>query len=365
MSVPISGGNARVSFELWRATIDNEHTEDLSDYLVDGAINLNLEQAIKLSASITMRDPVRITPYFDFLAPFIRIVYPDSRADVYRQLGLYTTRLPGGTAKQRGEVGTFECDDLCRILAKNSFTDTHNIASGTNIVSAAAAIVTGAGIGRVNFPASSRTLADDLALHIQSTRLDGANDLFAAIGWYDLGTDLDGRISNAGPVLDITATHPYRVLTEADLRGDLVRQPSEIDIANVVEVINTSATDDPMKGIARNDDPLSRTSTINVGYEIGRYESVNGETTQDDLDALAARYLAESKSYYSVVQIQIEPDPDALVPRQTVRLDFNGAWESFSGLYWIRAAHLGFKPAQGLMTLDLNRLTSTIPGVLL
>lgn len=365
MSIPISGGNARVSYELWRATIDNELVEDLSDYLADGSVNLNLDQAIKLSASITMRDPSRVTPYRDFLAPFINVSYPDARPSISRQIGLYTTRLPSGSAKRRGEVGTFDCEDLCRILAKNAFTDTHNIAAGSNVVTAATAIVTFSGISRVNFPATSRTLSDDLSLHIQSTRLDGVNDLFSAIGWYDVGTDLDGRISNAGPVLDISKTHPFRTLTEDDLRGPIAKQQTDIDIANVVEVINASATDTPMKAIARNDDPASPTSTVSVGYEIGLYKSVNGDTTQDDLDALAARYLAEAKSYNEVIQIQIEPDPDALTPRQTIELDFNGAFESFSGIYWVRAAHLGFKPSQGLLTLDLNRLTSTVSGVLL
>lgn len=359
----VSGGGYTMSVGLWRATIDNALVEEISDQLVDGSITMNLDRAIKLAASFTIRDPGNIAPYTDFLAPFVRLDYDDGRPDVYQQLGLFATKVAPGSYNINDSVATFEGDDLTSVMASSYLTDTANRAAGQNYVTAGIVpAITGIGATRYNLPATTETFPVIQSYPIGMSYLERANLVCDQLGWYHLGMDLDGRISTPGAPRNLASMEPWRVLTDADIIGNIDVQPAGQEIANVVLVINDDASAAPLSATATNSDPSSPTSTVAVGRSIMRLVKVTGSTTQAALNALAARYLAESRTFYQVLKITILHDPTALVMHQSCRLDLTGEQESLSGLYWIRTASLSLT-VNGATQLELNRVTDNISEV--
>jgi hypothetical protein len=291
---PFTGSGYTISAELYRATVDNALVEDISAYLVDGSITMNLDRDIKLTASLTVRSPELVTPYGDYLAPFVRIAYDDGTAEVYQQVGLYTTVTPAGTYGPTDSVGRFACDDLCRVLADDMYTDSSSSNAGTTYTGQIGGTISNAGVSRYGIPASTATLPVAQTWPIKTSRLQKANALLDQLGWYSLGTTLDGRVSTPGAPQDLASREPWRTLSDEDVMSMVDVTPSGQRIANVVVVINNDAASAPLSSTARNDDPSSPTSTVAIGREIMRFETVNGSTTQAALDALAARYLAEA-----------------------------------------------------------------------
>ena len=357
-----NGGGITMSVELWRATVDNALVEDISEYLVDGSVDLNLDRDIKLAASFTLRNPSVITPYTDYLAPFIRLEFDDGADDVYQQVGLFATKVAPGRYTVEDSVATYEGMDLTSLMATSYYTDVNNIAAGANYVSGTNGIVngiTGAGITRYNIPATTSTTAAAQSFKIGSSRLDKVNTLLDQLGWYHVAMDLDGKISTPGAPQNLLSMEPWRELTDSDLLAPPDVQPTGLEIANVVLVINDDPAAAPLSSLATNSDPQSPTSTVSIGRSIMRLVTVQGSTTQAALDALAARILAESRTYYRTCKVTILHDPTALVPHQTVRLTLTGEMESLSGLWWIRTASIGLTPDKPVV-MELNQVTSDL-----
>lgn len=358
--VPGSGGGYTVSCDLYRATIDNDLVEDVSDLLIGGYAELNVDRDVKLAASFTVRDPGRITPYTDYLAPFLRREYDDGRATAYEQVGLYAIDVPPGTYSPDDAVATFQGSDLTAVLAGYVYTDSSSSSAGTTYTGQVGGVCTNAGLTRHNIPSSSATLPKPQSWPVGTTRLEKANKLLDLLGgWYHLGMDLDGKISTPGAPQDLASMEPWRVLTDDDLLKPIAVNPTGQGIANVIVVVNDDATSAPLFGTARNDDPASPTSTVAIGREIARVEHVSGTTTQAALDALAARLLAEGRSYYRTLTITTLHDPTALIAHQCVQLTLTGEYADLSGRYWIRTAKLGLT-ADSPLVMELNQVTSDL-----
>lgn len=361
--VPIVEGDGfTISVELWIADIDNQLITDISAYLVDGAIDLNLDRAVKLAAQFAIRNPSMIAPYTDFLAPFFRKTFDDGRDDEYMQVGLFATKVAPGSYSPNDAVATFEGSDLTWIMATSYYTDAFNVAPGTNYVTGATGIngaITASGINRYNLPATTEVTPSAQSYAVGTSRLERANTMIDQLGWYHLGMDLDGKISTPGAPQNLASKEPWRTLTDSDLKSAVDVQPSGMEIANVVLVVNDDAAAAPLHATARNDDPQSPTSTVAIGRSIMRLEKVTGSTTQAALDSLASRLLAESRTYYRTAKITLLHDPTALIAHQTVCLTLTGEQEALSGLWWVRTATLGLTPDKPTV-LELNQITSDL-----
>lgn len=356
----IDGGGRTMSVEVFRATIDNERVQELT--CIAGSVDLNLDRAIKLAGTFTIREADDVEPYADYLAAWMRVTYDDGREDDYDQIGLFATKAPQGSRSPTDLVGVFAGEDLTSLLYTYAFTDADNVPAATVIREEIVDTVAAAGITRLSLPSSSEVTTAAMTFPIGTTAGEKVNILIQAAGWYQLGSDLDGRISTPGAPQALRSMQPWRTLTDADLVGGAIDvRPGGREIANVVLVINEDAKNAPLSSIARNDDPTSPTSTERIGREIVRVEKVSGKTTQARLDRLARRYLAESRSYYQVATIKTLHDPTALIPHQILELELTGEAEALNGRWWIRTARLGLTPGEPL-TLEINRLTDSIAG---
>lgn len=356
-----SGGGITLSVALWRATIGNAFVEDLSDDLDDGKIEMNLDRAIKMSSQFALRHPEKVTPYRDYLAPIVTLEYDDGSATVSHQVGLFAVRTPPRVLSVNKTTAQFDGEDLTSVLATSVYTDTDNVPAGTGVLAEIISTLAEAGITRFNFPPSSRTTDAALSFPVGTTRLAKCNALTTYIGWYDVYAETDGRIASQ-PIRSIDQVEPFKVVDDDELLADVELPPAAGDVANVILVILDDPSRAPLTAIRRNDDPSSPTSTVVLDREIYRQERRSDLATQTDVDALADRLLAESRSYYQPAKVVIRPDPTIGV-HQTVDLDLEDDQEALDGRWWIRTWEMGLAPATLALKLDINRTTDTLVGV--
>lgn len=358
-----SGGGITVWWELWRATIDNQQVEDVSDYFVGGSVSLNHDRAIRAEASFTLRDVSVVNPYTDYLAVFLNQEFDDGRPSRRDQLGLYSIRVPPGTRTVQRAEGTYPGQDLTSVLARHAFLDAYNIASSTNYVTAVTTIMGLAGITRFVIPPTTEVTANAVSFPVGTTYLDACNSLLEGIGYYNLSMTPDGKL-HSGPSGDVRQVEPFLVATDDDLMSAVVTQPTDTTVANVVIVIQDNPIAEPLEAIAINDAADSPTSTVNLGV-LARTETRSNLVDQEAVDALAARLLSEGRSWYQVARFTLLPNPDVLMPHQTIDLDLTGRLAIFNGRWWVRTATVGFTAETAGPVLEINRVTDTITGALI
>lgn len=357
------GGSIVVDWELWRATIDNQLVENISDIFTGGNVSLNHDRAIKHQAAIHVSDQGRITPYVDYLAVFLNRRYGDGTTWQRDQIGLYTTKVPPGTHTVERSEALFTGHDLTDMLARHAFTDAYNVAASTNYVDAVTTIMALAGITRHNIVATTQETAAAISFAVGTTYLDACNTLLEAIGYYHLAMDPDGRMVSR-PTSDIVYTEPYRTVTADDLMEPVVTQPTDTTVANVVIVVQDNFNAESLTATVRNDDEDSPTSTANLGV-ITRVEKRSDLADQDAVDALASRLLSEGRTFYQVAATRLLPDPAVLIPHQTIQLNGTGSLTPLNGRWWVRTATVGFTPETAGPRIELNRVTDQIEGVTL
>lgn len=348
-----------ITTSVWRVALDGTPREDLSDLLVSGEVVLDLDRTIKLTCTLALRDPWRVSPYRDYLAPAVRYDYEDGRAPVTSPLGIYAVRVPPGEYTGRTAIGTFAGEDLTSLLATSAYTAVDTVPSGTSVVTELGDTLAEAGITRTMFPASTRTFRKHWTFPAGTTRLDKCNRILQHIGWYEVFMGLDGRVGSTGTYIAPGQQQPVARWTEDVLLEAPREQPSDEILANVVIVVRDDPSEAALVAVARNDDPTSPTSTVSLGREIVRVERQSDLHSQQDANALAQRLLAEARLRYRTAEMVVDPDPRLLNPWQVVDIAFtDGALARFAGRWRVRGARLGLDPAEPAMSVTLSQITS-------
>jgi len=164
-------------------------------------------------------------------------------------MGLFALTVPPGTSTIEDDVATFAGADATSVLATSAFSDTYNISPLTNARGAIRTILGDGGIGpaRLNMPATSRTVASGYRSYpAGSSRLDAVNNIAQAIGWYQAGTDLDGKISSPGTTRPLWSVQPYRILYDDDIRSPIATQTPGRDPANVIIAVSEDENHAPV-----------------------------------------------------------------------------------------------------------------------
>lgn len=357
----VTDGALKLVPELWTATVDNVMVEDITDLLIEARIEMNVDRQISGAATIKIRNPERVSPYVQYLAPFVTYTREDGSAPERRQLGLYDVRIPQGEYTTVRSEATFVGEDVTSLLAQTVLTDTWNIAATTNVREAMIDLIEHAGVSRYILPPSSVTLAAAMSFQTGTLVINAVNQLCSMLGWYHVSGDLQGNVTSAGDIRDASTMEPLATWTQDDMRSPTFAvNPSALQVVNVVVCVNTNNAQAPLTSVARNDDPTSPTSTVTLGREIsypGGPIQVAGEVSQARLDQTARRYLREGRSFYRTGVFAVLPTPDALLPQQVVDLDLSGSMEPFSGRWFIRTATIGMTPATAITMLETYQTT--------
>lgn len=348
---------AFVHFVFLRTNRENERQQDLTPYLIDGTVEMDVDRDVPTTIRFRTRDTTLLDPYQDFVSIHMRVEYADDRGPVNKQLGLFTVNVPNADVDWEKSEGDYEGADLTSLLATSAFTTAYNIASGTNYVTAIKSIITGAGFesDRVQIQASSKTLPKKKTFPIGTTRLEAVNKLLDAIAYYPVWALPNGTLTSMHVQrrADIEPIDSYR---EWDLLEPVKLRPVPDTIANVVIVIRDSGSQGIISAKAINDDPDSPHSTVALGREIVRIERNADIDDAAAAQALADDLLEEGGSYYRSLEIAVSPNPRVNV-HQTCHLRFfNEVGVHLSGRYWIRRWQIGFQPGTSRLQLEIGKV---------
>lgn len=321
---------------LFVADKQNRLGEDISAQLAEGLVSLDLDlEGAKMSFTGAFKTKRAVSPFVDFIAPFVRIVYEDGSED-YEQVGLYvmvpgpSTHYPGRAVVEGDLGGTFqEIDgrDLCWLLAADHSTAITSMAAGANVISEAVADLAAGGITRISIPTSAYTSTKIVDWEPGTSRLTRVNDRLMMAGYYTLCFDRHG-VAMSFPYRDLATSEPavtYSGGSGARLVPPVEDQPDMTRLCNRVVVIGTDPAQAPVYAVRENTDPLSPVSFDNLGgIWITRTEESPEIQTQDAADDLADELIRNGASYYRTLEIQTIPDPRRN-PREVYALNLSNA----------------------------------------
>jgi hypothetical protein len=358
---------------LFTANKQNQLYDDISAQMDEGRVLLDLDlDGAKMSFEARMTTKRAVSPFVDFVAPFIRLVYEDGSED-YEQVGLFALVLasaehyPGravGDSTQGGSFQQLDGRDLCWLLAADHATSTVNMDSGDNVIVEAIADLAAGGITRVNIPASAYTTSKDVSWPPGTSRLRRVNDRLMMAGYYTVTFDRHG-IATSKPYTDLASAQPavtYSGGTGSRIVPPIADTPDMTRFCNRVVVVGTDPALEPVYAIRENTDPLSPASFGNLGGQwISRTEENPEIQTQDAADALADALIRNGASYYRTLTIQTLPDPTRQ-PREVYGVELTNADGTVAdGLWHCSGWELPIKPLEA-MTHYLNREQALTPS---
>lgn len=367
MAILITGQNATIYGELYRTDINGVLLEDLTEHVIDGFVEWHGDRSdgTPMTCSFTMKTPNLLTPWVDYITPYMNITYNDDRAPIRERCGVFLVMPYAESHTPNTSEVVVTGRDLTYLLSTSQYLDTQNFATGANVVTCIRSIITSVGITKHNIRNSSRTLGYDRSYTFGTTKRDAANKLAQAIGYYRLFMDRSGYIRSS-PYQKLSTLQPAKVYTEADLIETLEVDAPPIDqFANVVTLKKDDPTNGSLYAIAREDNPAVPWSTVALGRTIVRpLELVSDVETQDDIDKLAEQRLQNAGAFEKVLNVTTLPDPFQEINR-CVDLFLTGEKDYLNGRYRLRGWKMGFTPDTASVSLELNRVATFVSGVLI
>lgn len=222
-------------------------------------------------------------------------------------LGIFLPSAPTAGYSPTGRRWSVELLDKLAILDQDKVDGSYSLPAGTNVTLAVQEVIMSAGEDRVAITASSETLTSGMVWEAGTSKLRIVNDLLASINYFSLRADGHGRY----------VAQPYtrpedRELNWEFLEGaraihspDFTRDEDLASVPNKVVLVSSAAIDEPaMVGVATNEDPSSRFSYQSRGRWITHTEDLVEATSQEVLDGLAARKLADLSAATATLSVE-------------------------------------------------------------
>jgi hypothetical protein len=269
----------------------------VGNVLDGGAINWDWLTSLKLRATVPYVGPWALGN--DWLRVYAASSLGDERERT--ALGTFMASTPGYSVQGAYRTGEAQLYSVLQMLMEQVVEGILTSPAGTNAVTYAASMARSCGL-TVIADASAYTLSRPAVFGVDDegddTMLSVANSLLAYAGF--ASADVDGY----GNVLLRRYVNPAdaspTVTFAADSRSIVTRDPVWVDFdAFAVPnrfVAACSNEDGCMVAVAVNDDPDSPYSTVSRGRAIAMRETVSDIASQDALQALAERRLAEVSS---------------------------------------------------------------------
>lgn len=357
MTTVLHGGVIEKS--LFRCDIAGNRLEDLSDAFVDGKVTYREDTSggVPMTFDLQMLGKQRLADLADFVTPYLTITFDDGVVFGPQRLGVFVAAQPDVTMTQTTATQSYPCEDLTSVLRDAVLTATWKIPSGTNIMSAIAALIEDAGITNYRLPSSARVTGYNRAYPKGMSNLEAINKLCVAGRCYPVWMDMQGTITTDFSRL-LSQSQPVTTITNDDYIGAVTHKPTRGQVGNVV-VVRRERSDQPtLYAVRKNTDVDSPISIPNVGREIlytGAPIDAEDAEDQDDVDALADQLIEEARSYERTVQVTVLPDMDYLAPHRVIDCDISSEKWDVYGRLWVREWTIGFGPKTILPQLTLNR----------
>lgn len=347
--------------QLYTSTKQNVRGEEITDHVLKGSVSYDPDRALKWALSLDVNDVTVVTPYVEFLAPFLTVVYDDG-VEVTSQLGLYAVMPPTQEISQQQRSVTLDGRDLTWLLSVDVFDQGYTVAAGTNVISAVTTILSGAGFTRRAFTPSSAVTSGAVSWKPGATKLTVINDLLTSIGYYTLTMRKDGVLSSQPytSIVNPTVNVTYDT-TDATARVKVVRtiklDSTPDRIANKVVVVKDNASQPPLVVTKVNSNPLSPTSTVALGITITKVVQNSQVVDAAAATVLATRTLETASMAYNRLTLITTPDVDRDINEvyQLHVVDAQGQVVA-DGVWHCRGWSIGFTPSDGMMTHNLSNI---------
>ena len=345
--------------------------EDITAYVTTGSLDWNAFRSIigggelSLAESLDRIDWIsaRIKTTF-LMQPFtLGAARGTAQPIIEVPMGVWIPARYSPEMKEWGSTAQLVLLDKLAILDQDRLPSVYSLAAGANIVAAVRLLIQGAGELRHEIGTSSATLRQARAWEAGTARLTIINELLEAAGFTSLWVDNVG-IFRAEPyvspgdrpvVWDFSGSETSVTLPEYAEDFDMHAIPNRF-----VCVGNGSQDEVALIGVAENRDPNSPYSYQNRGRWVTEVEDGVDAATQQIIDELALRRLADSAT--PAVRMGLEhlpiaiPSGDTHIPLRvdnvvlspngvrstiaelTIALEYNGKMNStlrrFEGVIW-------------------------------
>lgn len=299
----LTASSREVRFRYEHLSVDNEHIGWL-DGILSASIRNNALARIKRTA----RFQTRRIPEMDWLRDRIRpwIEFKIKGQWVGWPLGIFLLSTPGRVIDRTGSSRSVEAYSQLIVLVDDKVETRYTVAAGTNIIDEVRTIITGAGIDSTELVPTTETLPVDRDWKPGTSKLEIINDLLDSINYQPL------NFSSVGAAV----TAPYAAPAERPVgytyaaNEQSVLDPSlkhELDLFGIPNkwVVVVSEPDRPaLSSTYTNTNPISPTSTVNIGRTIVDFREETEATSQAVLDAKVARIAFEASQVYERVDFR-------------------------------------------------------------
>lgn len=360
---PGRGGWGRLSARLELRTLGNEFVRDVSDYVVKGSVDFDVDRQIKTTFTCEVRDTAPFRPLAGngYLAPFLRLDYADGTS-VESQMGLFCLPPYETELTPRWERGTLQAHDVTWLLAQQALGASTTVRMAQRVTTVLAQILGGSGVRWV-IPVLERTARLDRTFRRDESKLATANALCETTGLYDLWADKRGVVTTV-PFFDLDANqaavryrgrigHPSeRIL------GTIKRLPNPRKVVDSVVVVSDPPGRDAIRSRLRITNPnhplRERTGNRDV-VEVWRSGHL---ASQEVADQLARRLLRRRAADFTSLEFDTLPDPRRR-PHEVYELsgveDERGRPVA-NGFWYCTGWRIGFDQNGGRMTHRASKL---------
>ena len=257
-----------------------------------GTIERNLNTAIKASGKFNYVGSVDLD-----VRELLRVylIATDEQGQTERVcLGTFLTQSDTTNIEDVGKTGEIDCFSVLKILDDDSFSGVYKVDKGTNALNHAKKIVESVGLKVEVSETSNFTLGTDLFFNEQDTsKLGIINKLLTMADFASAMITPDGKVQFKPyePPKQSTPVYTFEEGIKATFLPHMQDNAKLSDVHNVV-IVTSDNHEGAVVYEAVNDDPLSPSSTVNIGRRIVRRESVSGLTTEAQAKKHAERLLA-------------------------------------------------------------------------
>lgn len=297
-------GGRKVSFRYELLDNDDMYIADVES--VTGTISYNSYAEIKRTAGFSIKCSTtdgkfllnkRLRPYYQLTMPTGEIIE--------WSLGIFLLSSPV-KSDLAADLNTLEimAFDKAQILKEDKFTDRKVFLPNTNYVQNIIWILDSAGITNVNIAADPSTLTNSIEFEVGYSKLSAINDLLTAINYYSLSFDEEGYAYSRPYILPANreVDYVYRTDNSSVIKNGAKHKFDQFNIPNVfVRVL--SRPERYLKSIYVNNDADSPISTVNRGYNIVDFDTVDDIANQAALDQLTVRQATEMSQVFGEVEL--------------------------------------------------------------
>ena len=250
--------------------------------------------AIKTGGTLELMEDGSI----DYLNDRVRLVYRLKVGSTWAEwpLGVFLLASPGRITDGKSVQRSIEMYDKLLILDQDKVEQSYTIAEGAVVTAAIKTAIEGAGESKINISPSAETLQSARTWPPGTSRLSIVNDLLNSINYFSLYADGNGTYRGEPyvPPGQRSPVWTFADNSEGLYLPDVAQDADNFSVANKVILAVSNPDDDPLTATATNEDAESPFSYQSRGRWITDYRQEEEATSQDVLDAKAARILSEA-----------------------------------------------------------------------